>query len=92
METTIKNNVPETILSINGERAPDSASLARWSLEALVIEAYREGLISRGKVGELLGLSFHDREAWLKARDVPYLYDVADLNQDQAELDRLLGS
>ena len=38
----------------------------RWTLEALVLEAIREGLISRGRGGELLGLwiSRNREELW----------------------------
>lgn len=91
MATTIQIPIPESFRAVLGERAPDEARLARWSFEALVIEAYREGLISRGKIGELLDLPFHEREAWLKERDVPYLYDSTDLDKDRKALDGLLG-
>lgn len=91
MATTIYIPIPESFRAILGQRAPDDVRLARWSFEALVIEAYREGLISRGKIGELLGLPFHEREAWLKERDVPYHYDATDLDQDREALDGLIG-
>lgn len=81
--------IPESFRSVLGERASDEARLTRWSFEALVIEAYREGLITRGKIGELLGLPFHEREAWLKERDVPYLYDVSDLEADKRVLTQI---
>ncbi|MBV9679985.1 MAG: hypothetical protein JO185_26860 [Acidobacteriaceae bacterium] len=44
-------------------------SLSRWGWEALVLEAVREGLLSRGQAGELLGLGFHEREAFLPNAD-----------------------
>jgi predicted HTH domain antitoxin len=91
MATTIQIPIPESFRAVLGERAPDEAKLARWSYEALVIEAYREGLITRGKIGELLNLPFHEREAWLKERDVPYLYDASDLEDDKRVLDKLFG-
>ena len=87
----IQITIPESFRAVLGEMAPDEAKLARWSFEALVIEAYREGLITRGKIGELLDLPFHEREAWLKQRAVPYLYDETDLGKDRETLDRLLG-
>ncbi|MBV9937073.1 MAG: hypothetical protein JO150_01105 [Acidobacteriaceae bacterium] len=45
------------------------SSLSRWGWEALVLEAVREGLLSRGQAGELLGLGFHEREAFLPNAD-----------------------
>ena len=49
-----------------------------------MIEAYREGLISRGKLGELQGMSFAEREEFLNTRGVPYNYRPEDLQQDIA--------
>ncbi|HEY3284010.1 MAG TPA: UPF0175 family protein, partial [Armatimonadota bacterium] len=66
------------------------SELPRRALEALVLEAYREGAISRGKVGELLGLGFHAREALLKERDAPYLYGPRDLDEDLRTTSELL--
>lgn len=91
MATTIQISIPESFRAVLGERAPDEARLTRWSFEAVVIEAYREGLITRGKIGELLDLPFHEREAWLKERDVPYLYDATDLEEDKKALDKIFG-
>ena len=67
----------------------DQAALSRKVLEALVVEAYREGRISRGKVGEILGMGFHQREAFLRDRDVPYNYDQDDLQEDVETVARL---
>lgn len=69
----------------------DAAELSRKTLEALLIEAYREGLISRGKIGELLGMGFHEREAFLKERDVPYNYGVEEFEQDLRTMGELAG-
>ena len=65
--------------------------LPRKAAEALVIEAYREGLISRGKLGELLGMSFAEREEFLSTRGVPYNYCPEDLEQDRQTMDRILS-
>lgn len=92
MASTIKITVPDGFLEILGAHVPNEGLLSRWSFEALVIEAYREGLISRGKVGELLGLSFHDRERWLSERDVPYQYSDQELRSDREVLDDLLNT
>lgn len=84
--------ISDSFRSALGDRAKDEAQLTRWSLEALVIEAYREDLISRSKKGELLDLQFHEREAWLKERDVPYLYELSDYEDDKRALDKLFGA
>ncbi len=77
--------IERELASIWGE-----AALAQKVAEDLVIEAYRIGVISRGKVGELLGMSVHAREAFLKERDVPYNYDAEDLDEDLRTMSRYL--
>lgn len=58
-------------------------SLERKLLEMLVLEAYREGSISVGKVRELLGLSTRlESDAFLKVRGVDLHYDEADFEAD----------
>lgn len=57
--------------------------LERKLLEIVVVEAYREGIISTGKVRQLLGLSTRlDADAFLKARGVDLNYDETDFEQD----------
>jgi predicted HTH domain antitoxin len=59
-------------------------SLERKLLEMLVIEAYREGSISAGKVRELLGVSTRlEVDAFLKAKGVDLDYDEADFEADR---------
>lgn len=41
----------------------------RRILEALAIEGYRQGTLSRRQVSEMLGLSFYETEGLLKERD-----------------------
>lgn len=60
-------------------------------LEAVAIEAYREHFISRGRLGEILGLEFHERERFLSDRGIPYQFDTADLDADSRTLEELLG-
>lgn len=83
-------DLPETVEQALKERWGE-ARLSRKTLEALLIEAYREGLLSRGKLGELLGLGFQDREAFLNDRGVAYNYDLQDFEQDLHTMDELLG-
>ncbi len=62
---------------------------AKWGnleqklLEILVIEAYREGSISTGKVRELLGMETRlEADAFLKQRGIDLNYDKSDFEQD----------
>lgn len=68
-------------------------SLERKLLEMLVIEAYREGSISAGKVRELLGMSTRlEVDAFLKARGVDLHYSEADLEADRQTHEHLRQS
>lgn len=64
--------------------------LERKLLEIMVVEAYREGAMSTGKVRELLGLSTRlDADAFLKAKGVYLNYDEADFEQDMLTMQHL---
>lgn len=63
--------------------------LSRGALEAVVVEGYRDGTLTREQVGRVLGLSFWDTEAFLKERQAYLAYDEEDLEQDRRDLDRL---
>lgn len=68
-------------------------SLERKLLEMLVIEAYRDGSISAGKVRELLGMSTRlEVNAFLKAKGVDLHYDKADLEADRSSHEQLRQS
>ena len=62
----------------------------RRALEAIAIEAYRSGALSRAQVGDLLGLSFWETEAFLKEHQAYLDYSVEDLEEDRATLKRIL--
>jgi hypothetical protein len=83
MANTITVPFPERLRDALETRGVGETGIAHWSLQAIIIEAYREGLISRGMIGELLGMSFEERETWLSERDVPYPYGVTDLQDDR---------
>lgn len=72
-------------------KAWGEAELSKIAEEALVLAAYRQGIISRGKVGELLGLSFFERENYLAEKSVPYNYGPEDFEQDMRTMDRIMG-
>ena len=63
--------------------------LQRGVLEAVAVEGYRGGALSRSAVGRLLGLSFWDAEAFLKERQAYLAYSEEDLEQDRRDLDRI---
>lgn len=65
-------------------------SLEQKLLEMLVIEAYREGSISAGKVRELLGMSTRlEVDAFLKAKRVDLHYDEANFEADRQTHEQL---
>lgn len=62
----------------------------RRALEAIAVEGYRSGALTRGQVQRLLNLSWWETEAFLKERQAYLHYDEADLEQDRDVLDRVL--
>ena len=73
MEITLQ--VPEPVAQALGY-APET--LPRRALEALLVDEYALGRLSRGKVAELLGLGFHDTEELLRGHRVPYPIKTGD--------------
>jgi predicted HTH domain antitoxin len=63
--------------------------VSRGALEAIALEGYRDGTLSREQVGRILELSFWETEAFLKERQAYLAYDEEDLEQDRRDLDRL---
>ncbi|MBI5762556.1 MAG: UPF0175 family protein [Planctomycetes bacterium] len=66
--------------------------LSRAAVEALAIEGYRTGKLSRFEVQTLLGLQ--DRwgtEEWLGAHGVNLNYSLSDLEADRAAIKRRFG-
>lgn len=58
--------------------------VSRRALEALAADAYREGALTRGQVGEMLRLNFWQTEEFLKSRLAFLPYSLEDMRQDQA--------
>jgi predicted HTH domain antitoxin len=79
--------VPEDIAKHLEEAWPD---LPRGTLEAVAVEGYRNGALTRDQVGRLLGLSFWEAEAFLKERQAFLAYTEEDFEQDRRDLDRLM--
>ena len=67
MEITLE--IPETVARTLGY-APEA--LPRRVLEALLVDECSRGRLTRGKVAELLGLSFQENEDLFRHRRVPY--------------------
>jgi len=63
MAATVEISVPDTLLKALGIQ-PDE--LPRQTLEALVVQAFRKGLITHAQVGELLELNRFETDAFLK--------------------------
>ena len=84
--TRIAVDLPEDI----AERLETAwRDVSRGALEAVALEGYRDGSLTRDQVGRLLGLSFWDTEAFLKERQAYLSYDEEDFEQDGRDLDRI---
>ena len=62
--------------------------VSRGALEAVALEGYRDGALTRDQVGQLLNLSLWETEAFLKARRAFLDYTEEDLHRDVNDLDR----
>ncbi len=67
------------------------ADIPRRVVEAVVLEGYRAGRLSRGQISEVLGLGFTETEAFLKDNDALLQYSRTDLEADLIALDKILG-
>ena len=82
--TRIAVDVPEEI----AKRLENAwRDVSRGALEAVALEGYRDGTLSRDQVGELLGLSLWETEAFLKQRQAYLQYSEEDLARDRRDLD-----
>jgi predicted HTH domain antitoxin len=59
--------------------------------ETVALHLYKNGAISLGKAGEILGLSKQEMLHRLSIRRIPINYTTDDLNLDLGTLDRVLG-
>lgn len=66
-------------------------AIARRVVEDAAIEGYRAGRLSHRQVGVALGLDYWQTEAFLKERGVPLNYSAADLDADNATLEKILA-
>lgn len=80
-------NIPDKILSIL-----PADRIAENVRESLVLKAYMEGVISVGKVAELLEISRYDADVFLNKHNAHQSISVDDYNQDLQNLNSLLSS
>ena len=69
----------------------DGPESSRRGLEMMALEGYREEQLSRGQVGEMLGLSFHETEAFLHQHGAFILTPVEEYRESAEALERLLA-
>lgn len=67
------------------------SEVPRRILEAIAVEGYRQEVLSRRQVGELLGLNFWETEAFLKERGAYLHYSKEDLEKDRASNERVFS-
>ena len=72
--------VPEPIARL---LPSDPAQRERSVLEGVVIGAYTQGIISRGRASELLGLNYWEGEKFFSDRGVFSNYDLQEFHRDQ---------
>jgi hypothetical protein len=79
--------IPEAFASRLAERGED---LERQALEALALETYRAGRMTKAEMREALGFAVADEvDGFLKAHAVYESYDLTDLERDRRTLDAL---
>lgn len=84
MQVTIK--IPDAV-AVDLQQWDD---LPRKALEALAVEAYRQEVITRFQVGQMLGLeSRFEVDAFLKQANAYLHYDESDLEDDRRTMEQL---
>lgn len=79
--------IPDALASRLAEAGTD---LERQALEALALESFRSGRMSKAELREALGFAVVDEvDGFLRAHRVFASYDAADLERDRATLDKL---
>lgn len=80
-------SIPDQLATRLSQNGPD---LERQALEALVLENFRAGRMSKDELAQVLGLDGGDQiDGFLKARDVFEPCTVDDVDRDVATLERL---
>jgi len=76
LELTLNKSESETVSTIK---------------EIIALHLYKNGTISLGKAGEIMGLSKQEMLHLLSIRGIPINYTTDDLSSDLETLDRVLG-
>jgi predicted HTH domain antitoxin len=69
----------------------DGAQGQRRALEIFAIDGYRSHELTRGQVGELLGLSFYETEEFLKKNHVETELTMEEFLRSSAAFEKLLA-
>lgn len=89
VEMLVQLQVPDDIAAKLAEKWTD---LPRCALEALAVDAYREGVLTAYEVQRMLGLSSRWKtEEFLKRSGAELRYTESDLREDAATLRRALS-
>ena len=84
MEITL--NIPDELARLLGS----SGDMERRALEALVLEEYRLGRLTKPELRRLLGFGTRTKlDEFLKAHDVFEPYTLDDLERERRDLERL---
>ena len=67
----------------------DLGDLSEAAREALLIEAYRRGKLSIGRLARTLGIGVLEADQWLAQRGIPLNYTYEDFKADERTLDEL---
>lgn len=83
MPTTLE--IPTTVSEAIAEELGLTA-FPRWALEAVVLTAVGDGLLSTGAAADALGLGYYEMLALLKERGVPRKMSDEDMARDREDL------
>lgn len=64
----------------------------RKILEAIIVSAYQEGILSRGDISELLSLDFWQTEAFLREREAFLEFDAEGIAKESEQIRQVLGA
>lgn len=67
----------------------DLGDLSQVAKDALLIEAYRQGKLSIGRLARTLGVTVLEADEWLAQRGVPLNYTFEDFQADRNTLRKL---
>ncbi|MBI2926107.1 MAG: UPF0175 family protein [Verrucomicrobia bacterium] len=84
MQVTLE--LPDAVAERLGKNGTD---VSRAVLEAVVLEQYRSGEISRGKLAELLNLDFWQSEEFLRQHSAALPVTVEDLEAERRATEQL---